>query len=125
MCIRDRYKIVARADSDAADATLEPVQKRSPNKATIGGRKYALRRRNARGIAEADVIGIGRPPVDDGDDRALLVPLIDAGRIVGREPLSAARARHAASRAELPRAAHKMSRGDAAIPTIIDPEVQP
>ncbi|SMO61219.1 nicotinate phosphoribosyltransferase [Propioniciclava tarda] len=119
------YKIVARADSDAADATLEPVQKRSPNKATIGGRKYALRRRNARGIAEADVIGIGRPPVDDGDDRALLVPLIDAGRIVGREPLSAARARHAASRAELPRAAHKMSRGDAAIPTIIDPEVQP
>jgi len=117
------YKIVARATSDTAGAALEPVAKRSPRKETIGGRKYALRRRDAHGVAEADVIGIGTPPRDDGDDRPLLVPLVTDGRIVGREPLSAARERHRASVAELPRAAHKMSRGEPAIPTILIPEV--
>jgi len=119
------YKIVARAASDAAGAPLEPVAKRSPDKATVGGRKYALRRRDAHGVAEADVIGVGVLPANDGDDRALIVPLITDGRIVGREPLSAARERHRAAVAELPRAAHKMSRGEPAIPTVLIPEESP
>ena len=50
------------------------VAKKSKDKISIGGRKYALRRLSA-GVAEAEVIGIGDPPVNDGDDRALLVPL--------------------------------------------------
>ena len=119
------YKIVARATSDAPGAPLLPVAKLSPNKGSVGGRKFALRRRNTRGIAEADIIGIGAMPEDDGDDRPLLVPLIAGGRIVGRESLSDARERHRASIAELPIAAHKMSRGEPAIPTILSPEATP
>lgn len=116
------YKIVARATSD--DGPLVPVEKKSAKKASIGGRKYALRRLDDRGMAEADVIGIGAPPVGDSNDRPLLVPLIRGGEIVGREPLTAARERHRRALAELPLSAHKMSRGDAAIPTILKPEVQ-
>lgn len=108
------YKLVAR---EGPDGSLVDVEKASKDKVSRGGRKYALRRRNARGIAEAEVIGVDRPPVDDGDDRELLVPLIRQGEVVGREPLSAARERHAASLAELPPAAHQMSRGEPVIPT--------
>ena len=94
------------------------VAKRSTDKISIGGRKYALRRRSAAGVAEAEVVGIGEPPVDDGDDRPLLVPLVRSGEAVGREALDVARARHAAARAELPPAAQQMSRGEPVIPTI-------
>jgi nicotinate phosphoribosyltransferase len=94
------------------------VAKRSTDKASIGGRKFALRRRSERGVAEAEVVGIGEPPVDDGDDRLLLVPLVRAGEVVGREPLDDARERHTAARAELPQAAQQMSRGEPVIPTL-------
>ena len=94
------------------------VAKKSTDKPSIGGRKYALRRRNAAGVAEAEVVGIGEAPADDGDDRTLLVPLVRAGEVVGREALDAARDRHHAARAELPPAAQQMSRGEPVIPTI-------
>ncbi len=110
------YKLVAR---EGADGAVAPVAKKSHDKASVGGRKYALRRRTAAGVAEAEVVGIGRPPVDDGDDRALLVPLVRDGEVVGREPLTAARDRHTAARAELPLAAQQMSRGEACIPTLV------
>jgi nicotinate phosphoribosyltransferase len=108
------YKLVARADDHGE---MVAVAKKSTDKISIGGRKYALRRRSSRGVAEAELIGIGEPPVDDGDDRALLVPLVQGGEIVGREPLEDARARHHASRSELPRAAQQMSKGEPVIPT--------
>ena len=122
------YKLVARS-ADASSA-LEPVAKRSPNKASVGGRKYALRRLDERGRAAAEVIGIGSAPSGDANDRSLLVPLVEAGRIVGREPLERARQRHAEARAELPLAALKMSRGEPAIPTVLldadgDPTTNP
>jgi nicotinate phosphoribosyltransferase len=94
------------------------VAKKSTDKVSIGGRKYALRRRSTAGVAEAEVIGIGVPPVDDGDDRSLLVRLVRAGEVVGREPLDDARDRHHAARAELPHEAQQMSRGEPVIPTI-------
>jgi nicotinate phosphoribosyltransferase len=109
------YKLVSR-EGDAGE--MVSVAKKSTDKASIGGRKFALRRRSASGTAEAEVIGIGEAPVDDGDDRALLVPLVRDGQVVGREPLEDARARHAAARAELPRAAQQMSRGEPVIPTL-------
>jgi nicotinate phosphoribosyltransferase len=46
------------------------------------------------------------------------VPLVRDGEVVGRESLEEARARHQASRAELPQAAQQMSRGEPVIPTI-------
>jgi nicotinate phosphoribosyltransferase len=108
------YKLVAR---EGDDGEMVAVAKRSTDKVSVGGRKYALRRRTSRGVAEAELIGIGEAPVDDGDDRALLVPLVRSGEIIGRERLEDARARHLAARAELPRAAQQMSKGEPVIPT--------
>ena len=113
------YKLVARAQTAGKDAELLPVAKKSVNKTSIGGRKFALRRLDAKGRAEAEVIGIGKPPKGDHNDRPLLVPLVTKGKIVGREPLEAARERHHRVRAELPQAALKMSKGEPALPTIL------
>ncbi len=110
------YKLVARADSPD-DTELRSVAKKSTDKISVGGRKWALRRRSPAGTAEAEVIGIGQPPTDDGDDRQLLRPLVREGEIVGRESLDAARERHAKAVAELPLDARKLSRGEPAIPT--------
>jgi len=109
------YKLVAR---EGAGGELVSVAKKSVDKVSVGGRKYALRRRSADGVAEAEVIGIGVAPVDDGDDRALLVPLVRDGEILGREPLTAARDRHAAARDELPLEAQSMAKGDPVLPTL-------
>ncbi|MDF2146252.1 nicotinate phosphoribosyltransferase [Knoellia sp. p5-6-4] len=113
------YKLVARTDDGG---TMVSVAKKSKDKQSVGGRKYALRRLNAKGCAEAEVIGLGEHPADDGDDRALLVPLVRDGEVVGRDActIEAARARHEASRAELPAAAHRLQRGEPAIPTLFE-----
>lgn len=111
------YKLVARADSDDPDAPLVSVAKKSADKVSVGGRKFALRRLNDRGIAELELIGIGAPPAGDHNDRDLLVPLVTRGRVVVEEDLAAARRRHVRSRAELPLEALKMSRGEPVIET--------
>src|SRR4051794_31672184 len=108
------YKLVAREDESGA---MIDVAKKSRDKASIGGRKYALRRLDSRGTAEAEVVGIGRQPENDGNDRPLLVPLVENGQIVGRETLDAARDRHRAARAELPPRAQQLSRGEPAVAT--------
>jgi nicotinate phosphoribosyltransferase len=113
------YKLVAREDRDGVMAA---VAKKSKDKVSVGGRKYAMRRRTPDGVAEAEVIGLAAPPDDDGDDRTLLVPLVREGEMVGREPLAVARERHAVSRAELPPTALQMSRGEPAIPTVYEGE---
>lgn len=113
------YKLVARAEHDAPDAPMVPVGKKSKNKNTLGGRKFALRRLDAKGRAEAEVVGIGAPPVNDGNDRLLLIDLMKDGDLVYSGGLSEARARHEASRAELPDAALRISRGEPALETII------
>jgi len=113
------YKLVAKADTDEPGAPLHPVAKKSANKNSIGGRKFALRRMDAKGRAEAEIVGIGSPPASDENDRPLLVELIRDGEVVGREPIGAARERHQRSRAELPLAALRVSKGDPSIPTLI------
>jgi nicotinate phosphoribosyltransferase len=109
------YKLVARCN---ADGVMQDVAKKSKDKGSVGGRKYALRRRGADGHAEAEVVGIGAAPVNDGNDRPLLVKLVDQGRTVGREDLATARARHLEVREELPLPARQMSRGEPVIPTL-------
>jgi nicotinate phosphoribosyltransferase len=108
------YKLVSREDSGGA---MVPVAKRSPDKISIGGRKYALRRRSPQGVAEVELIGVGEPPEDDGDDRMLLKPLVEAGKIVGRTTPAESQAHHLKVRDELPRSASQLSRGEPAIPT--------
>jgi nicotinate phosphoribosyltransferase len=112
------YKLAAR---EGRDGVMAAVAKQSKDKVSVGGRKYAMRRRTPDGVAEAEVIGLA-PPDDDGNDRPLLVPLVREGEMVGREPLAVARERHAVSRAELPRTALQMSRGEPAIPTVYEGE---
>lgn len=112
------YKLVARADRPGPDAPLRPVAKRSTGKPTIGGRKRALRRLDVHGVACAEVVTVGEP-APGVRDRLLQVPLVRGGEIVGREPLTAARARHRAVVAELPPQARQLSRGEPALPTEI------
>jgi nicotinate phosphoribosyltransferase len=112
------YKLVARAGSDEPDAPMVAVAKKSINKISVGGRKYALRRLTEEGLAEAEIIDVGVPPSGDSNDRPLLVQLVKDGTIVGDEPLEAMRRRHLRARAELPLDALKMSRGEPVIKTI-------
>ncbi|MFF7068630.1 nicotinate phosphoribosyltransferase [Streptomyces pseudovenezuelae] len=111
------YKLVARAESDDPKAPLIPVAKKSSGgKTSIGGRKWAARRLDAEGVAEAEVVGTG--PVPAGlTDRQLLVELVKGGEVVAREPLDVVRDRHAAARANLPLSATQLSRGEPVIPT--------
>ena len=53
------------------------------------------------------------------------MPLVSGGEIVGEEPLAAARARHAAARAELPIEARKLSKGESVIPTLYTGDAAP
>ncbi|MFE0104030.1 nicotinate phosphoribosyltransferase [Streptomyces sp. NPDC059009] len=111
------YKLVARAHSADPKAPLEAVAKKSLGaKSSVGGRKWAARRTDAQGVAEAEVIGTGPVPAEL-EDRQLLVQLIKGGSVVAREPLDAVRARHAQARGRLPLSATQLSRGEAVIPT--------
>jgi nicotinate phosphoribosyltransferase len=112
------YKLVARAESDRVGAPMAAVAKKSVNKVSVGGRKYALRRFSEQGVAEAEIVGVGEPPSGDTNDRRLLVQLVDGGTVVGEESLETARQRHLRARAELPPEALKMSRGEPVIETI-------
>ncbi len=113
------YKLVARGSAAACDG-LVPVAKRSVGKPGRGGRKWAVRQRDEHGTALAERVSLA-PPDPGPHDRALLVPLVTAGEVVGREGIEAARARHRTALAELPPYALQLSRGYPAIPTVFDP----
>ena len=126
------YKLVARSDTPLAglaglaqaaaadEGPLRPVAKRSVGKPSRGGRKWAVRRHTDAGEALTELITLA-PPGPSPADRVLLRELIREGKIVGREPLSAARARHQAVLTELPAHALQLSRGYPAIPTVFEP----
>lgn len=112
------YKVVARENSRGE---MEPVAKASSGKASHGGRKTAVRRLNSAGIATHEIIGVDIEAPADCNDRPLMVDLVDHGEVIpgftGAEGVEKAAARHAASIAELPRAASRLSAGDPVIPT--------
>lgn len=112
------YKLVSR---EGDDHEFVSVAKAAKNKASRGGRKYALRRLNERGTATAEVIGIGHRPLDDGNDRPLLEQFVADGEILpgwtGAEAVERAAKRHAASLAELPSSVNRLQRGEPVIPT--------
>jgi len=111
------YKLVARAENDGG--ALRPVAKRSVGKPSKGGRKWAVRHRDARGIAEYESVTLS-DPAPGPRDRPLLVPLVQEGEILPQEPLVTARDRHTSVIQELPSMARQLSRGDPAIPTIFE-----
>jgi nicotinate phosphoribosyltransferase len=110
------YKLVARGGSDG-DEPLVPVAKLTRDKLSVGGRKWATRRRDAGGVAAAEVIGVGAPSGERDGQRELLVPLVRSGGRIHAEPLDAARERHRRAVDELPLHARHLSRGEPAIPT--------
>jgi len=79
-----------------------------------------MRELNGAGTAVAE--RVTDTPPEPGHGRALLVPLVHDGEVTGAEPLGAARDRHRAAVAELPRHARQLSRGYPAIPTTFVPD---
>ncbi|SEI55190.1 nicotinate phosphoribosyltransferase [Arthrobacter sp. yr096] len=115
------YKLVSRTN-DAGE--FVSVAKAAKNKASVGGRKYALRKLNERGRATHEIVGIGHRPEDDGNDRSLLQHFVKNGEVLpgwtGPEGVVRAKERHAATMAELPAVVNRLQRGEAAIPTIYE-----
>ncbi|MEV5983431.1 nicotinate phosphoribosyltransferase [Streptomyces sp. NPDC052051] len=111
------YKLVARAESADPTAPLLPVAKKTTGgKTSVGGRKWAARRVDEHGVAEAEVVGTGPVPTELADHQ-LLVQLVKGGQVVAREPLDVARDRHAAVRDRLPLSATQLSRGEPVLAT--------
>ena len=112
------YKVVERENSAGE---MQPVAKASAGKASIGGAKRAARRLNGMGIATAEVLGTHEDPNLLEDTRPLMVDFVRNGELLpgftGEEGVRRATARHAASLAELPEAAHRLSEGEPIIPT--------
>jgi nicotinate phosphoribosyltransferase len=112
------YKLVARRDDSGEWIS---VAKRSPQKVTVGGRKFPVRELDADGIATAEVIHLGQPEAAAAHHRPLLVPLIENGVIVekyrGAAGTALARQHRADAVAELPLDAFRLGRGDPVIPT--------
>ncbi len=112
------YKLVARASS-SEEGVMEPVAKNSVGKPSRGGRQWAVRHRDQQGTALSERISLS-PPEPGPLDRELLVPLVEAGEVVGRQGAEQARAWHREALAELPPYALQLSRGYPAIPTVFD-----
>lgn len=112
------YKLVSREDDNGEFVAVAKVAK---NKASVGGRKYAVRRLNDAGIATSEAVGIGHRPAGDGNDRPLLEQFVKDGEVLpgwtGSEGVVRATARHTASMAEMPGAAKRLQRGEPVIPT--------
>jgi len=98
-----------------------PVAKKSEGKHSVGGRKHAVRRHDADGIAVAEVVSSSAIAPRDGD-RNLVVPLVAAGEVCDdadpSEVLARARAHHERARAALPQEAWALSRGECALETV-------
>jgi nicotinate phosphoribosyltransferase len=107
------YKLVAR------DGV--PVAKKSKDKLSVGGRKYAVRRHEPDGTATAEVVSSTPITPRDGD-RDLVVPLVRAGVLCRdaspAEALAAARAHHEQVRTALSPEAWALSRGECALETV-------
>ncbi|GIG67607.1 nicotinate phosphoribosyltransferase [Phytomonospora endophytica] len=97
-----------------------PVVKRSENKATVGGRKTAVRRHKPTGTAvEEIVVSQGTPEAEPGD-RILQRPLIRGGERVADLPtLDGSRDHLRECLISIPWEGLKLSQGDPAIPVVV------
>ncbi|TLQ01532.1 nicotinate phosphoribosyltransferase [Nesterenkonia salmonea] len=114
------YKLVQRQNSAGAEA---PVEKSSPNKASAGGRKQAVRGLDDDGCAEVELIAADRTVAETGySGRELQTPLVIRGIVqpghTGQEGVLRAAQQHRASLEELPAAAQRLSEGEPVIPTV-------
>ena len=97
------------------------VSKQSAKKTNLGGRKNAVRRHDSNQVAVAEVISAGHELEQNENDRQLLVPLIESGKVnsqhTGKQGVISAREHHAKVKQDLPASAHRLTKGEPAIPT--------
>jgi nicotinate phosphoribosyltransferase len=105
-----------------------PVEKRSADKQSHGGRKSALRRHKSSGTATEEVVFVvgGDAPVVGPTDRLLPVPIMRGGVLVDELPtLEASREHLRKALIGLPWEGLTISHGEPAIPTTLIPATVP
>ncbi|MDG4829181.1 nicotinate phosphoribosyltransferase [Solwaraspora sp. WMMD1047] len=98
-----------------------PVVKRSENKATVGGRKVAVRRHKPTGTATEEVVVSQGVPDYQANDRPLQQSYLVGGEPVPLPTLSAARDHLRQCLISIPWEGLKLSAGDPAIPVSVIP----
>jgi nicotinate phosphoribosyltransferase len=98
-----------------------PVVKRSENKATVGGRKTAVRRHKPTGTATEEIIFSQGVPDHEANDRLLQQPLLAGGEPVEVPSLADSREHLRQCLISIPWEGLKLSAGDPAIPVTIVP----
>jgi nicotinate phosphoribosyltransferase len=110
------YKMVAFQDESGQ---WHEVSKQSAKKTNLGGKKNAVRSHEGN-VANAELISSASTELRQGD-RSLLVDLVLQGEIqnglIGEAGVESARAHHSKVKAQLPASAHRLTKGEPAIPT--------
>jgi nicotinate phosphoribosyltransferase len=110
------YKMVAFQDESGQ---WHEVSKQSAKKTNLGGKKNAVRSHQSE-VAIAELISSSGPVLTQGD-RSLLVDLVIQGEIqpglIGKVAVESARAHHENVKSQLPASAHRLTKGEPAIPT--------
>ena len=97
------------------------VVKRSENKATVGGRKTAVRRHKPTGTATEEIIVSQGVPEHAPNDRLLQRPFVANGEVVDAPTLAESREHLRQCLISIPWEGLKLSAGDPAIPVTIVP----
>jgi nicotinate phosphoribosyltransferase len=100
-----------------------PVVKRSENKATVGGRKTAIRRHKPTGTAIEEIVVSQGVPDHRLGDRLLQHSYVVAGEPVALPTLEESRAHLRACLISIPWEGLKLSAGDPAVPVTVVPAV--
>lgn len=112
------YKMVAYQNE--AEQWLA-VSKQSAKKTNLGGRKHPVRQFDENQVATAELISATELTQDETNLRPLLSQLVSNGLVdqslTGSEGVERARAHHAVVKAQLPSSAHRLTKGEPAIPT--------
>ncbi|MCA2215407.1 nicotinate phosphoribosyltransferase [Jidongwangia harbinensis] len=96
-----------------------PVVKRSENKATVGGRKTAVRRHKPTGTATEEIVFSQGVPDHLSNDRLLQVSFVAGGEVAEPVPLAESRDHLRQCLISIPWEGLKLSAGDPAIPVTV------
>ncbi|MEV0895891.1 nicotinate phosphoribosyltransferase [Actinoplanes sp. NPDC049802] len=98
-----------------------PVVKRSENKATVGGRKTAIRRHKPTGTATEEIVFSQGVPDHQPNDRLLQRTWVADGEVLDAPTLQESRDHLRQNLISIPWEGLKLSAGDPAIPVVIVP----